>query len=1335
MTPKSLCTLVAVLISLLPFPYLYTLNESVGQGSFEETSYEVNSLVEWSLTSPSNTTELFRAETTNVGTTLSKYITPPRAIASSVNYYTHYFSGGYRTVAYYEGHIFQVWRDSTGRSVYLRYSVDNGSTFSSPILVASSSTDYLAFPGVLVEEGRIHVFYRSYYGRKYYEKWVNITDTVNITRATPLQVNVYYSNDYPYVYYDVTSDRSYIYLVHTTSNHRLQLWRRAKTSSSWESSPINLTGTRKALYCAITSTAVGSRDYLVVAYARYFQWGVSDGYVHTFTLRNYGTTTVYSRTAISATRNFRQLSIVSDGGYNIYLTASLSSQDDIYFTKSTNLGGSWGPAQVIVANRGSPSQGYIAYDQSIGRDSEGRLVVVYEHSSSNIYMVYSTDNGNSWTPEYKQVKVVSGSAFDPCIATCGYVIDYLTGSNPYSLKQVSIFVPAVEGTFNTTARVSLPLLRYDAIFVNASYHGEGEVLLRVFNGEDNGLLMNWTTINFSASGWAGGLHYTAIISLSGMSWAERTPPMKVYFEFKIKCPIWEKRPFIRWVALNFTAAYPYWDNFTDLTGISYYEEMDYSDGRFKLKIGALFAKIETEIIQIEDRYPDYLMLNVRNLSSSNYLKVEVRDGIHPYPPIPGFSRSECNILTEGGGWERVSWGGRQLGDLSTSYKRIKIVIYVTSDQSLLPEIHGLALVRNNPPQIRLLSVNTTEVYRGSSVIINVHGTDYEDPPEGLAVICQMKRVDEESWQPAPVTRMEYEAPFWELTLTPPLNITTGAYQIRVKVSDTRGAESTWAELNQQLRVLNNRPTKPEVEIEEDPVTILTDVHISIKRPSVDVETPSNDLTYRITLYRNGHYFDEKTIKEDEVVVVPRQELNKGQSWQVKAEAYDGENYSEPEFVEFHVINLPPQSDVGYLEIDLQEDVGKSIDLKEVFYDPDDQTLQYFYSGNKDIFLTIEDDILYLSPRENYYGEESFILGASDGELETQISILVRVEAVNDLPSLEVPPLIRGREGEWLEVHFNASDEADQEEVTVTTNITSVVEGLVNRVNFYLLKNGFRLLPDNNMVGEYTIEVVATDESGGSVSRQVKLIILNVNNPPESIYIRKPSDGAEFSEGSPIEFVGEAKDPDTLHGQVLIFTWYSNITGDIGRGSTLTNVTLPVGIHKITFTVDDGEYQRNRSITIRVVKKPAGGISGESETPGETEGPPSESRGGKNYLYIIIILAALIVVAAAGVIFMLKRGEEKTAEEGRREIPPFKKKGESASGARQGSAAGTPKPSATHGRGIVTTTVRPPVKTPIKPPVVAPGGFETHHTPPPKPEEHEDGVELEEIRYIRPGEGS
>ncbi|OYT50129.1 hypothetical protein B6U83_00755 [Thermoplasmatales archaeon ex4484_36] len=60
MTPKSLCTLVAVLISLLPFPYLYTLNESVGQGSFEETSYEVNSLVEWSLTSPSNTTELFR---------------------------------------------------------------------------------------------------------------------------------------------------------------------------------------------------------------------------------------------------------------------------------------------------------------------------------------------------------------------------------------------------------------------------------------------------------------------------------------------------------------------------------------------------------------------------------------------------------------------------------------------------------------------------------------------------------------------------------------------------------------------------------------------------------------------------------------------------------------------------------------------------------------------------------------------------------------------------------------------------------------------------------------------------------------------------------------------------------------------------------------------------------------------------------------------------------------------------------------------------------------------------------------------------------------------------
>lgn len=1331
MTRKSLYPSVALLlILLLPFPYLHLSYESEGQGTFERASYNVNSLVEWNLTSPSNATNLFRTETTADGTTLSRYITPPRNVATSVNYYTHYFSGGYRTVAYYEGHIFQVWRDSTGRNVYLRHSADNGTTFSTPILVGSSSTDYLICPGVLVEEGRLHVFYRSYYGRTYYEKWVNITDTANITGRSPLQVNVYYTNDDPTAYYDVTSDRSYVYLVHTTSNHRLQLWRRELTSTSWESSPINLTGTRSALYCAMTSSVVGGRDYLVIAYTRYFQWGVSDGYVHTLTLRDYGTTTVYSRTAISSTRNFRQLSIVSDGGYNIYLTASMSSQDDIYFTRSTNLGGSWRTPQVIVANRGSPSQGYISYDQSIGRDSEGRIVVVYEHSSSNIYMVYSTDDGNSWTSEYKQVKVATGAAFDPCIATRGYVVDYLTGNNPYSLKEVSIFVPAVEGSFNTTDRVSLPLIRYDAIFVNATYHGVGEVLLRVYSGEDGGLLMNWTPVNLSASGWAGGLHYTGAISLSGKNWAERAPPRKVHFEFKIKCPIWEKRPLIRWVALNFTAAFPYWDNFTDLTGIAYYEEMDYSDGRFKLKIGALFAKIETETIQTEDSYPDYLMLNVRNLSSSNYLKVEVREGIHPYLPIPGFSRSECNILTEGEGWRRVSWGTRHLGDLPPSYKRIKIVIYVTSDQSLLPEIYGLAMVRNSPPQIRHLSVNSTEVYRGFPVLINVHGTDYEDSPEELEVICEMKGVEEDSWWSAPITEKRYETPFWELTLTTPLNIATGMYQIRVKVYDRRGAESAWEELNKKLRILNNRPTKPEIEIEEDPVTILTDVHISIKKPSSDVETPPEDLTYRITLYRNGHYFDEKTIKEDGVVVIPRKELNKGQSWQVKAEAYDGENLSEPDIVEFHVINLPPQSDVGYLEVSMKEDTGKSIDLKEVFHDPDDQTLQYFYTGNKNIYVSIEDSTLYLNPRENYYGEESFILGASDGEKETQISVIVRVEPQNDLPTLDVPPLITGREGEWLVVHFNATDDADQEEVIVTTNITSTIEGLVNRVNFYLLKDGFRLLPDNNMVGEYTIEVVATDESGGSVSKQVKLIILNVNNPPESVYIRKPSDGAEFKGGSAIEFVGEAKDPDTIHGQVLIYTWYSNVTGELGRGETLTNITLPVGVHKITLAVSDGEFQRNRSITIRVVKKPGWGKEGESETPGGNESAQTKPKEGGSLLYIFVILAALIAAAAAGVIFKSKRKEKRT-EGGERGESLIEKKGEEAV---KGGTTGPPKSVPAHGRGAVTTSFRPPVKTPIKPPV-APGVFETHRAPPLKIEEHEESVEPYQIRYIRPGDES
>ncbi|MCD6384041.1 MAG: hypothetical protein J7L88_06230, partial [Thermoplasmata archaeon] len=1182
--PRKRAFLLAALVIVL---FLGITHPGGGLEGFEEKSYSVHSMISWNLTSPKNTTNLFHTSLRGEGVSLARYTTPARTVHSSVSYYTHYFTGGHRTVGITGSSIFQVTRDSSGKRIYLVYSTDNGTTFHPPILVAYSSSDYLTNPGILIENGRVHVFFLQYYAYQYWEKWANLTEISNITTRTPQKVNVYYSSDKPYGYYDVAADTSYVYLVHTTQSHRLQLWRRKLTDESWERNPINLTGSRSALYCAMASCRVGTNDYLVVAYTRYFQWGISDGYVHSLTLRYHGTQILYSRRPITAVRNFRQLSLVSDGGYRFYLSASLSSQDDIYFTKSTNIGNGWSAPQVLIANRGAPQQGYFSYDQSIGRDREGRLVVVYEHSSSNVYMVYSEDDGATWTPEYAQVLVAQGPAFDPSIAAGGYVVDFLTGSSPYTHKEVSIFVPAVKGTFNTTTRKAIPLLHYDALFVNASYYDVGNVSVRILD-ERGGVLLNWTHLNFTTGGWCGPLHYTASISLSEYEWATDRNNMEIRLEFKIECDQWALSPEIIWAALNFTASFPYWDNLTNLKGISSYEGLDYQPGLFRVKMGTYFAKLETETIQRETGpFPDYLMLNVGNLSASNYLRVEVREGRRPYNPIPGFSRSDCTIISSGEGWVRVHWGFRHFGDLPSSYSKVRLVVYITSDQSLLPELKGIAIVRNSVPRIRLATINTTTVFRGSNFLLSVHVTDREDVSENLDIEVETRREGENGWVKLSPNHVEYNPPFWELVFTPQYNMTPGTYNLRVRVSDTRGAHSDWYYLEDQIAVLNNPPTQPVVAVREEPVTILNDVHIYIKTPSEDVETPSNEITYRFTLYRNGHFFAERTIMSGEEMVIKKEELNKGQKWRIKVEGYDGENYSIPAEINFTVINLPPAVKVPYYSVEMEEDSSTSVDLTDLFSDPDDEKLSYTYTGNSNILVSIEGDILLLTPKENFFGEESFTVIASDGESSTEISVIVEVLSVNDLPVLETPGTIVGREGEWIEASFNASDDADQERVTISTNITQAVRGLVSNVNFHITERGFRLLPDNSMVGEYVINVTATDESGGSVYRHVRLVILNVNNPPTTVTIKKPKDGDTFLQGEEIEFIGEARDPDTIHGQELTYVWRSNVSGVIGEGSHLVNVTLPLGSHRVTLSVTDGEYVLNKSIVITVLRQEGG----------------------------------------------------------------------------------------------------------------------------------------------------
>ena len=89
-----------------------------------------------------------------------------------------------------------------------------------------------------------------------------------------------------------------------------------------------------------------------------------------------------------------------------------------------------------------------------------------------------------------------------------------------------------------------------------------------------------------------------------------------------------------------------------------------------------------------------------------------------------------------------------------------------------------------------------------------------------------------------------------------------------------------------------------------------------------------------------------------------------------------------------------------------------------------------------------------------------------------------------------------------------------------------------------------------------------------------------NRAPSAV-ISSPSDGVEVEEGTALTFDGsDSSDPD---GDDLAFTWTSNGTGVFGQDAVVTH-RLPLGVHRVTLSVDDGQgHNVTDQVTVTVVK--------------------------------------------------------------------------------------------------------------------------------------------------------
>ena len=168
------------------------------------------------------------------------------------------------------------------------------------------------------------------------------------------------------------------------------------------------------------------------------------------------------------------------------------------------------------------------------------------------------------------------------------------------------------------------------------------------------------------------------------------------------------------------------------------------------------------------------------------------------------------------------------------------------------------------------------------------------------------------------------------------------------------------------------------------------------------------------------------------------------------------------------------------DITFSEDNVYSLNLEAIDYDGD--ILSYNVEGGNLISTSINNGTLFFDPADNFFGIESFVVTASDGELSDIQIIVVSVLSVNDAP-VSNDSVIDMNEDEITTIVLDAFDvDGDPLAYTIINNPNGTILSIDGSIVSYL--------PNSDFVGQDSFVFVASD---GSLDSQEATITLNINN--------------------------------------------------------------------------------------------------------------------------------------------------------------------------------------------------------------------------------------------------
>ncbi|MBN1539979.1 MAG: hypothetical protein JW939_07530, partial [Candidatus Thermoplasmatota archaeon] len=693
----------------------------------------------------------------------------------------------------------------------------------------------------------------------------------------------------------------------------------------------------------------------------------------------------------------------------------------------------------------------------------------------------------------------------------------------------------------------------------------------------------------------------------------------------------EDLPGIMSITLNHTNSFPINESLMTSVHVVSITNMTYTASGYTLQDQRTEGRLVIGPLEMENGWCDVMGIDAYSSSDDASFSAGILD--NGMRPVSGFTTKDSVRVSQTDGMNFMRWGDSFLKDLPGTIHTIYLVIEVSSENTLArPYLKGFLFDDSEDPVIDRWEIDAPSVLRGKATTLHFWVSDREEPDEMLSLMVSVRDPVTGDWSNEMERGQLWSGDHWALPLQTAYSDNIGSHDVSVMVRDTSGSSRDYF-LGPILELRNNPPAGPGIYIVPEAPTSGDELSVEIYRKGTDLETSTEDIIYNYRFFRDSDLYMEVLETASLNARIEEGVVREGEEWKVEVTSFDGVNESTASVSSIFIFNTAPAL-IGHPDsITILEDhISEPYDHLSWFSDKDGEQLDVEFHIDEGVKVVPENGSFRLRPGRDMNGRALLTVLVSDEEGSARANVPIIVVPVNDPPVIENVSNASVLQGKWLNVTISAHDLRDGEDISVENDIPSSMPGVSPGVNYMVLPNGtFRLLATNDMVGNHTVTITATDSSS-SVNMTFRIEVLNINDAPMKPYIHLEPDRKYFMNGERLILKAEAFDPDLPWGDSLEYRWSSDLSGPLGDLPEL-NTMLHPGIHLITIKVTDSTGLSNSS-SVRIVVS-------------ENEEPKKDVMDTTTFLMIVggaAFLTGLLVSVLVYIIVAAKRKDANRTEE-------------------------------------------------------------------------------------------